>query len=155
MKKIWLNKGKYTLVDNKDYDHLSQWKWCITNGGYARRTISKDGKVVGISMHRLIMDTPDGMETDHINHDKLDNQRQNLRICTKSQNHFNRLKNRVGSSYYRGVSWNKQKKSWETAIKLNKKRIFIGYFKNERYAAMAWDIWAKDLYGKFARLNFC
>ena len=91
MKKIKLSKGKYALVDDKDYDQLSKVSWHF-NDLYATRGLVSDGKLKTIYLHRFIANTPKGMETDHINQNKLDNRRENLRICTSSQNRTNKGK---------------------------------------------------------------
>lgn len=152
MKNIKLTQGEYALVDDEDFDWLNQWKWCLSNTGYAVRNIGENGVNKQILMHRVIIDTPIGMETDHINRDKLDNRHSNLRICTSAENKYNRNINK-GSSIYKGVSWDKYHKRWLVNIKVNKHKT-IAYFQNERHAAMAYDIWAKELHKDFALLNF-
>lgn len=153
MKKIPLPGGMFTLVDDEDYDYLMQWKWHLSTDGYAFRTTSKDGKRVSIIMHRLINQTPKGGFTDHINRIKLDNQKQNLRTVTRSQNAQNvdRYTTRH-SSIYKGVK--RRPRCWEVWITVKGKQVYIGTFKNERHAALAYDIWAKDVYGDYAVLNF-
>lgn len=83
--KLWLS-GKYSevyaLVDQEDYNELSQFKWYLHNMGYATATIDKNM----VYMHRLIMKPPKIMHIDHINHDKLDNRKSNLRIVTREEN---------------------------------------------------------------------
>lgn len=80
--KLWLSgrhTDKYALVDQEDYDALSQYKWYLRNDGYVA---AKDT----VYLHRMVMSTPQGMHTDHLNHDKLDNRKENLRICTPIEN---------------------------------------------------------------------
>lgn len=84
-------KGKFVLVDDQDYEYLNRWKWFLNNHGYVARnmyTTDHEGRIKHKNerMHRIIMQTPVGMETDHINGNKIDNRRENLRICTRSQN---------------------------------------------------------------------
>ena len=91
-KKIELSKGKCALVDNEDYERLMQYKWCASKTKIGYYSIRKDytsGKQKTILMHRIIMDCPKGMIVDHINHNALDNRKENLRICTNSQNLMN------------------------------------------------------------------
>lgn len=152
MKRIKLTQNKYALVDDEDFNDLNQWKWCVSSKGYALRNIKKSGIYKQVLMHRSIMNTPKGLETDHINRDRLDNQKSNLRICSSSENKYNR-NIKKGSSIYKGVSWNKYHKKWSVSIKVNKHKT-IAYFLNERHAAMAYDIWAKYLHKDFALLNF-
>ena len=115
MKKIKLSKGKVALVDNEDYIWLNQWKWHFMAGGYAMRhlRISEDKNSKLIYMHRQILNTPKGLESDHINRNKLDNRKENLRVATRSQNNMNRKKRINCTSKYKGVSWHKQRKKWQ------------------------------------------
>lgn len=148
MKKISLTQGKYTLVDDQDYNSLSQFRWHYANGKAVR---CEKGKT--IFMHREIMNTPKGMDTDHINHLKLDNRRCNLRICTRGENQMNRRKFINNTSGYKGVSWHKATGRWQANIRKNYKLKCIGYFENVLDAAKAYDESAKSLHGEFAAVN--
>jgi hypothetical protein len=152
MKKVSLTKNRYALVDDEDYEKVSRLSWKYT-GGYAAHNYTVKGKQGCIYMHRLIMNAHRGRFVDHINHDPLDNRRTNLRICTHSQNHMNRMKLPGKSSRYKGVTWNKQVGKWKASIQAEGKYRFIGYFQNELQAAIAYDMWAKATYGAFANLN--
>jgi len=93
MKKIKLNKGTFATVDNDDFEYLNQWKWYINNNGYAIRTkYTKLGfkkyKMKKVYMHRVVNNTPDNLQTDHINHNQLDNRRINLRSVTNQAKCF-------------------------------------------------------------------
>ena len=107
MKKIKLTKGKYALVDDADFSRLNQWKWCYNENGYATRGTHKriNGERISInySMHRLINKTPDNLFTDHINRNKLDNRKSNLRTITHQQNCFNLSPGKRNKSGCRGV----------------------------------------------------
>lgn len=135
MPAIKLTRGYEALVDAADYEWLSQWNWWLTDG-YASRQVSagrtKDsrGLVQTILMHRLIMQTPDGMDTDHINRNRLDNRRCNLRIVDRAQNNYNTGLWVNNTSGHKGVSWNKRTKSWRAYIGGVKGRIELGHFKN-------------------------
>lgn len=155
MKKILLSKGKIALVDDDDFEKLKAFKWFYNSHGYAIRSKFigvKEGKQKQtiISMHRMIMGTPDGMDTDHINHDKLDNRKENLRICTTSENSCNKHQN-VGVSGFRGVR--KHYKKWQAQIWSNGKFYSIGTYKTSKDAAIAWNEAARKYHGKFAMLN--
>lgn len=143
-KEIKLTKNKVALIDDEDFEFLNQFKWYF-NTGYAMRRNKKQT----ILMHRVINNTPDGMETDHINRKKLDNRRINLRSCTNQQNQMNSSKMINTTSKYKGVCWHINNKKWQVNIQ-NK---YLGYFKSELEAAKAYDKAAKELFGEFARLN--
>ncbi len=106
-------------------------------------------------MHRLIMNAPKGMLVDHINRNGLDNRKANLRIVTHTQNMWNNGQ-RVErySSKYRGVSWHKRQRRWMAVISVNGRARTLGYYRDEKEAARAFDRAAKELRGEFAVLNF-
>lgn len=91
-KQILLTQDKFAIVDDEDFEYLNQWKWKLSTNGYAIRCPSngktEDGryKYTTIRMHRVIMKPSFGFETDHINFDRLDNRRSNLRNVTKDEN---------------------------------------------------------------------
>ena len=153
MKKIKLTQGKYAIVDDEDFAYLNQWKWYFNNKGYAVKNNWENKKWKTIYMHRLIMNTLKKMETDHINGNKLDNRRCNLRICTKSQNQINSNVNIKNSSGYKGVCWHKDRNKWQVQIEFNGKKYYLGYFVDKIGAAKAYNQKAKELFGEFAYLN--
>lgn len=153
MKKIELvgkyGTGKFALVDDDDYEKLNQYKWHVYKIGYIYARVSKKYTY----MHRLIMNAPKGIEVDHINHDKFDNQKSNLRLCTRQQNIHNKKPNKNKTSKYKGVRWHKGNKSWQSKISYDGKRYYLGYFNTEAEAAHAYNIKATELFGEFAFLN--
>ena len=100
------------------------------------------------------MNPPKGMVIDHINHNGLDNRRENLRICTNAENQRNRGKQKNNTSGYKGVDWRKDHKKWRARINKDNKTIHIGYYNIIEEAARAYDAKAKELHGKYAQLNF-
>lgn len=154
MRKIKLTKGKFTTVDNEDFEKLSQYNWQVNSNGYAvRQDWNKmDKRSKTIRMHRSIMDCPAGLVVDHINHDVLDNRRENLRVCTIKQNCMNQ-KPRERSSKYKGVSWGARDKRWCAHIRVDYKGINLGSFKREEDAAIAYDKAAARYQGEFAYQN--
>ncbi len=115
MKKILLTQGQNTLVNDKDYDYLIKWKWYAkksTYSFYAARNEYKNGKQITIRMHRVIMNTPLGMETDHKDRNGLNNQRYNLHIVTRLENNNNKRTYKTNKSGFSGVYWHKKAKRW-------------------------------------------
>lgn len=106
-------------------------------------------------MHQEIIEVPEGMVVDHINHDSMDNRCANLRPATFSQNMCHRRK-RSGAktSKYKGVYWKKKNRKWVARIGFQKKEIHLGYFRSEIDAARAYDRAARKYHGEFASLNF-
>src|ERR1043166_6441225 len=131
-------QGRRMQVSEEDFDRVAFRGWYVMKTGYAATTVN--GK--NVTAQRFILNPPPGVEVDHRNGDKLDNRRFNLRTCTKSQNNMNRYSYEGTSSQYKGVSWNKEKNSWEAFITKDKKLHKVGYFKEERHAAMARDMFA-------------
>lgn len=160
MKRILLTRGKYALVDDEDYEWLNQWKWCavVSCRGiwYAERGTHRNYTPRSIKMHRVIMGCShgDGKAIDHIDHNGLNNCRNNLRICTVSQNLQNSRPRKDGSSIYKGVSWLKRDRRWLSHIWMNGKQKYIGSFTDEIKAAKAYDEAAKYYFGEFACPNF-
>lgn len=151
MKKIPLTRGKYALVDDEDYPMLSKYKWCADSKGYAVRREKGTNRTV--SMHRQLAAPPKGMEVDHKNGNKSDNQRENLRVCTRAQNARN-CKSPGGSSRFRGVSWNRSLVLWDSYIHYKNKKLHIEWCRSEEDAAVYHDVAAQLFHGPFARLNF-
>lgn len=143
MKKIKLTQNKYALVDNEDFEFISnsvkRWRF---NGNY----------VVGgwplVSMHRLVMNAKKGQQVDHINRNKLDNRKENLRFCTHSQNQMNSKPRR---DIPKGIHWRDSRKAWIVRIGLNGKLQWVGYFKELVKAKTAYYNAVKKYHGEYAR----
>jgi hypothetical protein len=155
--------GKFTLVDDAEYDYLMQWKWLCNKNGYAVRTAYigwnektgyRDSRQ--IFMHREINKTPEKLLTDHVDGDKLNNQRHNLRTATPLNNVWNNPKmSKKTSSEYKGVSWHEARNNWRSRIRYDGKEISLGSFPpdQEKEAAMAYNEAAIKYHGEFACLN--
>ena len=149
---IELAGGQVALVDAEDYEQLSQYKWCTqkySDTFYAKRC--ENNKLV--FMHRQILKAPEHLCCDHKNHNKLDNRKCNLRLCTAAQNSYNRRPLPNCTSKYKGVTWDRKARKWQAEIKHRNRSIHIGYFEYEQDAAIAYDDWAIELFGEFAYLN--
>lgn len=160
MKTIPLTKGKFATIDDEDYSKVSHLSWYASkekNGlWYARAYLGRGyKKYSSIRMHRLIlgMNKQDKRQVDHLNSNGLDNRKHNLRIATNAQNSMNRRKQKGCSSIYKGVYWNKVNRRWLAYIYLNRKKISLGSFIDEKSAAQAYNNKAKELFGEYALLN--
>jgi len=149
VKRIALGGGLYAYVDAADYERLSQYNWSY-RAGYAGCCIK--GK--SVLMHRLIMNTPKGKVVDHMDGNRLNNCRANMRNCTPGENRCNQAK-RIGSvSRYKGVFYLKRTGRYYAKIRHRGKEYWLGCSDDEVEAARAYDRKAVELFGEFARLNF-
>lgn len=145
-KVIPLTQGKNAIVDVEDYEWLSRRKWHYAKVGYAA---SDGGRIY---MHRLIGNPSEMAYIDHINGDKLDNRRVNLRVCTHAQNNMNQRKTK-GKSKYKGVCWLGRLNKWRAYIVKDRKQYYLGLFKSEEDAATAYNMAALRHFREFAKLN--
>lgn len=155
---IPLTKGYVTTVDQSDYFTLVGFSWYalkVQRRVYAARSEKVDGEKRIVLMHRQIMGEPEKRDVDHRDGDGLNNRRENLRVATRQQNlqAFQRKPFRV-TSIFRGVSWHAQIGRWRATLKLNRRQISLGCYKDELAAAMAYDKGAKEHFGEFACPNF-
>lgn len=152
MKYIQLSKGKEAIVDDSRYEELNRYKWYVDNG-YAKREVLVDGKRVRQLMHRHIIGAVKGEICDHINGNRLDNRRSNLRIVSYSQNAMNKGPIKTSGSGYRGVYIMHNKKKWIARVEGLGKCRHIGVFETKEEAAKAYNKVALQVYGEYARLN--
>ncbi len=150
MKKIPLTRGKVALVDDDDFDWISQLEWSavrVSSGtGEIWYATKRGGKGF---MHSVISGF---RKCDHKDGNGLNNQRDNLRPCTSSQNAANSFQRKPNISGFKGVSRNHYK--WKARLMLNRKEIFLGDFDTPELAARAYDAGAIKHFGEFARTNF-
>ena len=151
MKRIAVTQGKFALVDDENYEWLNQYKWSISKGYPARRL--KRGNKTHISMHRLIMNFPKGKEIDHINGNRLDNRKVNLRIVTRAGNMQNRGLSKVNKTGFKGIYFFIPNKKWQAHIRFNRKKIHLGYFVDKKEAARAYNWAALKYFGQYANIN--
>jgi len=168
--------GKFeVLYDAEDEDKISKYAWFIkyvkiSGKCYVQASIPhpsgdwyyypsgqrqrRQRRRTILPLHQLIMETPKGMQTDHINGNPLDNRKENLRICTNAENQRNRGPQKNNTSGFKGVHWNTRRNMWQSYIAHNKKQTALGYFKDKEKAARAYDRKAIVLHGEFAYTNF-
>jgi hypothetical protein len=142
------NSDEKVIVDDEDYEYLNNWNWQIfKSSGHIGRCTYKDKSIL---LHRVINKTPEGLFTDHINMNKLDNRKENLRTCTKGENSMNRVKQAGNySSKYKGVCWCKRHNKWKVRVKYKGKVYSLGYHTDEKVAAEVYNNKAKELFGDF------
>src|SRR3990167_452436 len=144
------------LIDDEDHKWLSKFKWHLRDG-YAVRNLylgreNNKPKNTVISMHREILKHHGiylDKETDHINHNKLDNRKINLRAVTTSQNQWNRKLGKNNTSGYKGVALEKRNNKWKARIK----KKFLHYFDTPEKAAQTYNEAAQAYFGEYAKLN--
>lgn len=149
---IPLNKGFFAQVSEQDYDFLIKHKWYKSSSGYAVRH-NKEKSPALIYMHRQVLNLKKGEWTDHIDRDRLNNTRDNLRKCTPSENNRNRSPLVGKTSKFKGVYYNKERKCFCACIRHNDVQKHIGVFLNEADAAIAYNNAAKLYFGEHAYIN--
>jgi len=148
------SKGEEFCFDKEDFHKVSKYTWALLQTKIGPYVITNDNKTrKRILLHRLIMNPPDGMIVDHINHNGVDNRKSELRICTNSENLANQKLRNVNSSGYKGVSWDKKSKKWKVYIRVDSKRIHLGFFSNIKEAARKYNEAAVFYFGEFALTN--
>ena len=155
MKIILLTKKQVTMVDDEDFDYLNQWKWNAhwnknTNSYYAVRSSGPRNKIESFRMNRTIMNTPKGMICDHINHNTLDNRKENLRNVTPSQSSMNRRthsNNKFGEKCISSHGY-----GFRVIIQKERKIVIRKTYKNLEDAIKARDIALVKYHGEFGHL---
>ena len=163
MKKIRIKSkthgDKFALVDDEDYNRITEYVWNLNKWGdtfYAIRTNhdKNNGLPSTVRMHRSAIFAPAGKSVDHIDRNGLNNQKENLRLCSVSQNQMNTKLRRDNKSGYRGVYWRTKSNKWNASITINGKQKTIGEYFCLIRAAKAYDDKAREHFGEFASLNF-
>jgi len=145
------NTGATFIIDVDDVEKLDGKLWSDNGNSYI--VTRYNNKKYNNKLHRIIMNAPDDKEVDHINGDKSDNRKCNLRLCDRSGNVFNRDKYKINTSGYKGITWNKSHRKWVSRIGINYDRLFLGDFDNKEDAARAYNEAAIKYHGEYAKLN--
>lgn len=147
-KRCTMLNGTSFIFDPEDEEIVRRYTWSISRG-YPRTMINN----MSVYLQRVLLPDVNG-EIDHINGDKTDYRRENLRIATHAQNNQNKGLRRDSTTGYKGVCFDKRSKRYIAYINANNKRTYLGYFMDKEDAARAYDKAAVSLHGDFARLNF-
>lgn len=156
MRVIKVHPDSLCLVDDDDYSGLSQFSWRLSPWGYVVRTVNgvqEDGvrsSGTTIHIHRQILKASLESEIDHINRDKLDNRKANLRFCDKSQNVWNSGPRKTSHTGVKGVGWHKRIKKYHARINTSEGCVHIGYFKTIEEAHAAYTKKVVELRGDYA-----
>ena len=156
MKTIPLGNGGNIIIDDCDFEDVSRFHWHKNRGNYPVR-FEGNARLPGrkcIYLHRSLMPPPPRKWVDHVNGNKLDNRRENLRICKPRENCRNKKGVKNTSSQYKGVCKCKRTGRWAASIGVDFKTIWLGRHSTEEEAARAYDAAAKEHHGDFALLNF-
>lgn len=149
-----LTKGREAVVDAADIPLIKDQNWCLLSVGYAVTNLERvAGKKRMLLMHRFILNAPSNMQVDHIDGDRLNNRRANLRLATKSENMRNRGPQADNKSGFKGVCWIVRDQRWMAQIKHNRKQIYLGYFETAEEAHAAYAAACIKYHGDFARLS--
>jgi len=148
--RIPLTQGKYAVIDIEDFAEIGKYRWNAVRAGAVRTLLKSEsgGAKMNTSMHRQIMNPPEGMCVDHKDRNVLNNTRENLRICTHFENMRN-VKPKNGKSGIKGVAHHLNR--WQATICFNKEHIYLGSFKCKEDAAKAYSNASKELHGEFGR----
>lgn len=153
-KNIVLSAGYVAVIDDADYERVSQFKWSAAKrktNTYAYRQVGPKKKRESVYLHRFILEAAPDACVDHRNGNGLDNRRENLRLATHSQNQHNRGKHPKNRSGFKGVTWNIALGKWHSQIKINSSNFHLGYFTDIVEAAEAYKRAAEKLHGEFAK----
>lgn len=157
-KEITLTQGKISIVDDMDFEYLSDYRWYagLHHGYWYAQTCSRgdSGKYITVRMHRKILGVGIGVLVDHIDGDGLNNVRSNLRPATRAENSRNSRKQSNSTNDYKGITFDARAKKWQALIRADGKSVSLGYFDTPEDGARAYDAAAKKCFGEFAHVNF-
>ena len=155
---ISLTQGQETIIDLADWDLVKDYRWYahwedntfyVLTNVYSAYTVQQK-----IRLHRLLLAAPKGVLVDHVDRNGLNNRRNNIRLVTSLENRCHSVGQKGSRSAYKGVTWNKQSRKWQSGIMLHGQSRHLGLFNDELDAAEAYDEAAIELFGEYALLNF-
>lgn len=139
-------RGRVTVVDADAV--VPPGRWFLSANGYAIRNAPPGEEIY---LHRLIAGTPPGFDTDHVNGDRLDNRRANLRVASRSENNANAGRRSHSSQPFKGVR--RKGSRWQARIRVRGREIALGSFTTAEEASAAYDAAARLHFGAFAHTN--
>jgi len=143
------NSPLKAIIDADDFDVVSKHKWTLQSGGYVRTFVGKNV----LYLHRLVMGANGNLEIDHINRNKIDCRKQNLRFATRTQNSANKDCNKGNPIKVKGVRWDKTRNKYLARIGYNGITKNLGRYDNLIDASRAYDEAAIRIYGEYANIN--
>lgn len=146
-----LPTGESFKVDREDYGTVSRYRWVTNAAGYFVTSLGKRNK--HIFLHQLVLKPPEGKIVDHIDGDKTNCRKENLRLCTYKENAWNSTLSSTNKCGYKGVYWASDRKKWRAEITVDGKHIHIGSYNTAEEAARAYDEYALFYFGEFAKTN--
>lgn len=152
---IFFNDKTSFVIDSSDFQLVSKYTWFKGKRGYPTAHYSRKLKASSrtFTLHRLLFGFPESGDIDHIDGNKMNNRRENMRLCSHQQNMFNQKKRCTNSTGYTGVSFSKSAKKYEAYIHHNGKKKNLGLYRTAVEAAIARDKAALEYFGEYARLN--
>ncbi len=147
MRTIILHRGEECLVSDNDFKKLSRYRWYRQTNGYVARYAGRGRGFSPVRMHREILGAKNGDVCDHKNGNRLDNRRSNIRVCSFSENTYNRSPSVRNKSGYVGVHYDKARGKWQARIHIKNKTIILGRFENKEEAVQARKKAEKKYYG--------
>jgi hypothetical protein len=129
----------YAIIDRDDIEEVSRWSWHLGSDGYAMRATRENRRTVVYCLHRALLGltTYDRVDVDHVNRERLDCRRANLRVVPKGANDQNKTSYKGSSSRFRGVTWSRTARKWVAQVMTKRKNHNLGYFDSEEEAAEA------------------
>lgn len=140
-------KSDFFIFDKEDYEKIKDYRWFLREG---YPCANKDKTCKKMFFHRFIMNCPRNKVVDHINHNKLDNRKSNLRICSIAENSHNVVLSKNNTSGCKGVNFVKSANLWRATIQCNRKRMYIGSFKSKEEAIKARKEAEQKYWGEYA-----